>query len=315
MPANHQQRLGALASRWLGGEPNRMETPFTPLASPSWRGVDAELLKAERGERAVMIKSWFPDTHFYIDTEHASRVACVAAEQQLAPAVYEYVADYPALVMEALGAEWRVARLEDIYAPATREAVFTTFKALEHLTAAGSWASAAVDQQLSELLPWAVANSDFAAARLARWSDFVARARVTIKATGVDLVLIHGDANLSNLLLHSDGRVRLVDFDMAGLADPFQQLGCCLMEYYDSEAVAREGFEQWRGYFNEREFQRAMVYAMLDDLRWGLIAQRLSDFSPRRHQEFGKYASWRLWRFETWLEQNSDARLRTLGAS
>ncbi|MGJ8515611.1 phosphotransferase [Carnimonas bestiolae] len=317
MTAEREDRLSALASRWLGGKPSRMATPFVALASPSWRGVDAEIIRAERGEQAVMIKAWLPDTRFYIDTDHASRVTCAAAEHRLAPAVHEYAAEYPALVMEALGDEWRVARLEDVDESGTREAIFAAFKSLERLTTRPhcQWGCAAVDHQLGELLPQAASAGRFPATQLAHWRDFVARATAAIRAVGVDQRLIHGDANLSNLMLHDNGSVRLLDFDMAGLADPFQQLGCCLMEYCDSEATAREAFEQWCGYFDEREYQRAMVYAMLDDLRWGLIAQCLSDLSPRRYQEFGKYASWRLWRFSKWLEHDSAARLRAIGAA
>ncbi len=41
------------------------------------------------------------------------------------------------------------------------------------------------------------------------------------------------------------------------------------MEFFDGEQEARAGFEEWEGRFDEGLFQRAMVYGMADDLRWG----------------------------------------------
>ncbi len=49
-------------------------------------------------------------------------------------------------------------------------------------------------------------------------------------ASGFDLVPCHGDGNVSNVLLADDGRMMLVDWDVAAVMDPLQDIGVLLAE-------------------------------------------------------------------------------------
>ncbi|MER8376742.1 hypothetical protein [Mesorhizobium sp. M1409] len=50
------------------------------------------------------------------------------------------------------------------------------------------------------------------------------------------------------------------------------------------------------GGFDERAFNRAWLYGIADDLRWGLIGALVAAKSSRDTHEFYKFASWRFLR-------------------
>ena len=100
-------------------------------------------------------------------------------------------------------------------------------------------------------------------------------------------------------MINNDNIVKLIDFDLSANCDPFEDIGVYLRECFENDADAREGFEEWTGYFNEGLFQRCMIYGLADDYRWGLIAALMEFHSARRTLEFSKYASWRFIRLES----------------
>ena len=139
--------------------------------------------------------------------------------------------------------------------------------------------------------------------------DYFKDARAKIDSLCFDDVPCHRDGNTANLMVHESGEVLLIDFDLAGNCDPFEDIGCHLAEFFESDADARAGFEEWYGTFDEGLFQRARIYGLADDLRWGLVGALMAKTSPRRSLEFGKYASWRFLRLEMHLKR-SDANDR-----
>jgi len=114
-----------------------------------------------------------------------------------------------------------------------------------------------------------------------------------IQALGIETVPVHGDGNVSNILISDTGAVRLVDWDRAGNADPLEDLGSFLVEAFDQEPEARDAFARFHGAFDEKAFSRAWIYGIADDLRWGLIGAFVAAKSPRKTLEFYKFASWR----------------------
>jgi hypothetical protein len=82
-----------------------------------------------------------------------------------------------------------------------------------------------------------------------------------------------------------------------------------LFEFFETDADARNGFEEWHGSFNEGLFQRAMIYGLADDLRWGLIGSIMGAQSERSSLEFTKYAAWRFIRLQAQAKR-SDANDR-----
>lgn len=299
------------AARRLGVAPERLECPFTVLASPGWRGIEADLLVAEAGGRAEAYKHYHPDVAFYVDAGAAFDAARIAGELGVGPKVLDAWPGEGLMAMECLGEGWRAGGLHDASPAATRQAAIVAKKTLQ----AGP--RFATDKDIfAEIRGFSTAcgPANGAAPRhLAAWMGFVDRAEAAITAAGRDSVPSHRDGSCANWMIGPDGAVRLVDFDLSGNADPFEDIGCHLMEAHDREAEARQGFEEWTGALREGEFQRAMVYGILDDLRWGLIATVLARTSPRRSLEYAKYASWRFMRFEDHSQSSVAAdRLRTL---
>jgi len=148
---------------------------------------------------------------------------------------------------------------------------------------------------------------------MAAYLEFARQARAAIVALGADKVPCHRDGNTANFMVGPDQTIKLIDFDLAANADPYEDLGCYLLEFFERDPEMRQGFEEWEGRFHEGLFQRAVLYGMLDDLRWGLIGLWMQATSPRASLEFSKYAAWRLMRFST-MSQNAHVadRLRSV---
>jgi hypothetical protein len=272
------------------------EPAFAVLASPSWRGVDGapwRVVDPASGE-SLFVKVMDEDAKLYIDVPCAFEAARRASDLGIGPRVIAADADAGILVMQDLDRGWRVGTLERMLEPAIVDAVMAArvrfqdgpplartagvFAEIERFYEAAQSAGA----QLPGDAPWLVAELRFAA-EAARDVPF-------------EPVPIHGDGNVSNILIHESGEVRLVDWDRATTADPLEDLGSFLVEAFAQEPEARDAFIRHEGYFDERTFSRCRVYGIADDLRWGLIGALLAARSARVTHEFYKFASWRFLR-------------------
>lgn len=306
-----QEQARERATRRLGAAPEKMECPFTVLASPGWRGIEADILLAEAGGRTEIFKHYHDDVAFYVDAPAAIDAARIAGKLGVGPKVLESWPEDGMMVMENLGEGWRAGGLHDASPDATRRAAIAAKKTLQ--TGPRFAADKDIFAEIRRFSALCGPENNAPPRHLAGWMGFVERAEAAITAAGRDSVPSHRDGSCANWMIGPEGAVRLVDFDLAGNADPFEDIGCHLMEVHDREAEAREGFEEWTGFFREGEFQRAMVYGILDDLRWGLIATVLARTSPRRSLEYAKYASWRFMRYEDHSQSSVAAdRLRKL---
>ena len=270
-----------------------IEPAIPILASPSWRGVDGfpwRAVKKSNGE-SVFIKMMDRDAELYIDIPCAFEAAQRASDLGIGPRVM--LADAPSgmLIMEDLNQGWRVGTLERMLEPAIVDAVIaarrlfqagkplprrrSVFDEIEHFYAAVKSAKA----QLPVDVEWLVEELRFAAAAFG----------------GLDItpVPIHGDGNVSNILISDTGEVRLIDWDRATTADPLEDLGSFLVEAFVQEPEARDAFVRNTGAFDEAAFNRVRIYGVADDLRWGLIGSLLAAKSARNTLEFYKFASWR----------------------
>lgn len=286
----------AIARERLGGEPEEFASPLTVLASPAWRGIEADIWLARGGDATEVYKHYHPDTSDYVDVSRALNAADQAGRLGVGPSCTGMWPELGLLAMTYPGTDWRAGGLQDAVDPGVRQTVIRAkqafqagpllghegdiFTEIDHYAAACRSAGARTPSALDAFL------------------GFADRARQAMHAVGMDRVPCHRDGSTSNLLVGPTGEVLLLDYDMAADADPYEDIGCHLMEMFEREPQARAGFEEWTGTFDEGLFQRAMTYGILDDLRWGLIATLMGATSPRRHLEFAKYASWRLLRFE-----------------
>ena len=286
----------AHASPGWGDRALAAEPAFPVLASPSWRGVDGAPWRVtdRAGRGSLFVKLMHPEAALYIDLPSSFEAARRASDLGIGPKVLATDLAAGVLVMEDLDAGWRVGTLDRLADPAVLDAVMAArrrfqegpalpgasgvFAEIERFHAA----AVAAEAQLPSDADWLVEELRFAGRAL----DGVAIHRVPI----------HGDGNVSNVMISDAGEVRLVDWDRATTADPLEDWGSVLVEAFEQEPEAREAFARGFGGFDEASFNRARVYGTADDLRWGLIGALVAARSPRTVHEFHKFASWRFTR-------------------
>jgi Phosphotransferase enzyme family len=289
-----RDRIGSLPG-WGAGD-IVIEPAIPLLASPSWRGVDGFPWRATRkssGE-SIFIKVMDRDAGLYIDIPCAFEAAQRASDLGIGPRLMLADAGAGILVMEDLNQGWRVGTLERMLEPGIVDAVIAArrlfqagkplpkrkgvFDEIEQFYAAATSAKA----QLPTDVEWLVEELRFAAA--------------FFQGLDVAAVPIHGDGNVSNILISDRREVRLIDWDRATTADPLEDLGSFLVEAFAQEPEARDAFTRAAGAFDEAAFNRTRIYGVADDLRWGLIGSLLAAKSARNTLEFYKFASWRFLR-------------------
>ena len=270
-----------------------IEPAIPILASPSWRGVDGfpwRATKKSNGE-SVFIKVMDRDAELYVDVPCAFEAAQRASDLGIGPRVMSADVRAGIVIMEDLNHGWRVGTLERMLEPAIVDAVMAArrlfqtgkplpkrkgvFDEIERFYAAATSAKA----QLPTDVEWLVEELRFAAAAFEGLKNVP--------------VPIHGDGNVSNIMISDAGAVRLIDWDRATTADPLEDLGSFLVEAFAQEPEARDAFARNAGAFDAAAFNRARIYGVADDLRWGLIGALLAAKSARNTLEFYKFASWR----------------------
>ncbi|WP_246791376.1 phosphotransferase [Bradyrhizobium commune] len=270
-----------------------IEPAIPVLASPSWRGVDGFPWRATRkgSDESIFIKRMDRDAELYIDVACAFESAQRASDLGIGPKVLLADAKAGHLVMEDLNRGWRVGTLERMLEPKIVDAVIAArrlFQTGQPLPRRKSvfdeiedfyTAAMAANAQLPLDAEWMVKELRFAA-------DAFGELDITP-------VPIHGDGNVSNILISDAGEIRLIDWDRATTADPLEDIGSFLVEAFAQEPEARDAFIRNAGAFEEGAFNRARIYGVADDLRWGLIGALLAARSARNTLEFYKFASWR----------------------
>jgi thiamine kinase-like enzyme len=235
-----------------------------------------------------------PDAAFYIDVPTSFLAARRASNLEVGPRVYSADEASGVLVMEDLDAGWRVGTLERLLDPKIVGAVFAARRKFQ---GSGSLPKSAgvfdeierfyadakgVNAQLPVDVDWLVDELRFAHSQL--------------KGANFEAAPIHADGNVSNIMISDSGDVRLVDWDRATTADPLEDVGSFMVEAFEQEAEARDAFDRNFPELGEAAFNRARIYGVADDLRWGLIGAVVAAKSPRNTHEFYKFASWRFLR-------------------
>jgi hypothetical protein len=272
--------------------PVTMEAALPVLASPSWRGADAAPLRVrdEAGE-TLFVKLMALDGRATIDFSCAFAAAVAAGEAGIGPQVLLADAEAGVLVMEDLADGWRTGTLEVLLDAATVDRVLAARRAFQALPALPR--TEGVFAEIERFYAGCL-ESGAAIPSDAEWMvDSLRLAAEAIRPGAGAPVPIHGDGNVSNVMLHDSGAVRLVDFDRATNADPLEDLGSFLQEAHAFEPEARDTFIRLTGGFDEAAFHRARLYGIADDLRWGLLGCLTAAVSPRKTLEFHKFASWR----------------------
>ena len=70
------------------------------------------------------------------------------------------------------------------------------------------------------------------------------RRRGAERGLEIETAPIHGDGNVSNIMISDAGEVRLIDWDRATTADPLEDIGSFLVEAFEQEPEARDAFDR-----------------------------------------------------------------------
>jgi hypothetical protein len=294
-PAAQVERLMRELPDW-SDRPLVIEPAIPVLASPSWRGVDGEPLQVRDREinASVFVKHIYPDTAFYIDIPASFDAASKAGAIGVGPKVLKSAPEAGILIMEDLSRDWRVAGLEAPFTPGFVEKVLEKRKAFSAV--APLQREADVFSDLDRFFSMAREDGATVPADTEWMVDALRLAAEPMRKAPRRHVPIHGDGNISNIMVDKTGEVKLVDFDRAGNGDPLEDIGSFLVEAFAFEPEAREAFSRFMGNSDEPAFNRVRILGVADDLRWGLIGALQSHRSERRTNEFYKYASWRFLR-------------------
>ncbi|MDF2824874.1 MAG: hypothetical protein K0R68_2282 [Mycobacterium sp.] len=263
------------------------------MASPSWWGADSDCLDVRGGETMLFVKTMIAHAAAYVDIPHAFTAAAAAGELGIGPTVFAADTAAGVLVMENFvdtAATATVDRFDDDHA---LEKLIAVRKQVHQI--AGITRTASVFDDIRALTALARATD----VGLPRDFDWMQRlldmAEKRILATGFDTVAAHGDGNVSNVLLVDDGRTLLVDWDVAAVMDPLQDIGVLLAEVRPFDSAARVAFEMAWGSFDQGLFDRARVYGVADCVRWGLIGA-YADAARPGTLEYSKLSDWQFLR-------------------
>lgn len=279
----------------------RYEPAAPAVVSPVHRAVESACFNVAAGDEAIFLKLRQPDMTAFFDDGAVAESCRLAAGIGVAPALCYSDPARGLLALERLGSDWTWGKVDDFADPAVLEAVVEAKGALHEGPAFPR--SVSVFETVERY--WQA----IAAERVAVPADVPdLRARVrrigeAIEAAGVELRPCHGDGVASNVMIGpgcgsgGPGRtVKLVDFDMAGNADPYHDLGSLMVEAFQFAEDVRQILEIYDGRFVEAHYNRCRLYGIADDLMWALWGFICFAQSPRKEVEFTKYAEWRLLR-------------------
>jgi hypothetical protein len=256
-----------------------------PIVSPMCRGADWTCLVVETDDDALFLKLQEADAAGFVSAADAALAAGAAAALGVAPAV-RFTQSH-VIGFDLLPSPWREARLGDLDPSAVLEAVLRAKRALH---------DAPVQLRDWDVFEQIARQASRVPAPPLDLLAAVADIQAALRAAGQDRRFGHCDGVISNMMLHPDGAVRLVDFDCAGMADPFYDIGIFLNEVCEQPRDWHAGLEMAFGRSSSEVASRCQAYGIADDLLWGLWGLAQQAASPRTGLEYLKYGMWRLLR-------------------
>jgi thiamine kinase-like enzyme len=259
-----------------------------------WQAVEWSNGVASLDGAQAFVKVLEPDMAGAVDAVAAYEGAQAAAGQGVGPAVLFASDDRQTIGFRYLPSLWRNAWLGDLQNADVLTSVITAKKSFRN-----ALALARIWNVFAEFRIW-LARADETGTTLPSdmpaLAEMAAQIEQAVTASGLDRAPGHNDGQASNIMLGPDGAIMLVDFDCAGMSDPYYDLAAILGEACLFEADWRRGIELHDGSCSEATLLRCRAYSVVDDLLWGLRGLVLSHTSPRRGLEFLKYGEWRLLR-------------------
>lgn len=292
----------------IGEQITEYEAVTAPVASPVRRAVDALGLKAQSAAGDCwFVKYYYPEARRRLSFDAVVEASDKAGRLQVAPACIDAAADTGVIAYEWLGDGWDWARLDALSSPQAQMAQFELRRAIH----AGP--SYPIERNIfAEIQTFDQATREAGVPRpndLDWMIDEIAAVAEPLDAACTARKPAHGDGVSSNVMIHTSGALRLVDFDVAGNDDPAHDLASMLVETCPFKEQVSEAVALWSGAPDPELFAKCMLYGIADDLRWGLWGLAMFAESALSGVEFFKYAQWRLLRaranlhdrdFETW---------------
>ncbi len=265
------------------------------MASPSWWGADTLRIRGRLDDVAVHVRRYTDAARSYVNVPAAVAATETAGAAGLGPAVVSSDVASGELVLADLTETHRTATLAD---GNTAEFVHSYFEIRSRV---GDLKPTVVREAtvFDDIRELGFRLSEAGApvpAELTYFRRVLDDAEKRIKATDFDRELRHGDGNLSNVMVsRTDGSLLLLDWDLAAMIDPFQDLGVALVELAEDEAHARELFEVAYGSFDEALLARCLFYGYADHVRQGMLGMLVDALDPGSF-EYSKFGDWQLLR-------------------
>ncbi|HBT68470.1 MAG TPA: hypothetical protein DEB63_09815 [Agrobacterium sp.] len=271
-----------------------VEREVAGVASPSHFAVDAavRILRGDPDGPGFILKTWYDDCLAPVDVDNVFEMTLAASMIGATPAPRLRLNTSNSMLVDVPEGDWHTARLHEISAENDLHRLVELKRSLHQLP------SFPVDRDVFADIEHLSATVESLALSLpdtmVEALDFARECGRAISASGVDRVPGHADGVTSNILISSDGNMKLVDFDEAGNVDPLFDLALVLNEVHPLDrAIQQSVIEAFEGSVSETSRARICAYQLADDLKWALWGLGMDRMSSRRNVEFLKYGQWR----------------------
>lgn len=265
------------------------------IMSPMHIAVENDLWRIDDpGQEPRVLRVLHSDSHAEFTPSPIVEAAKIAGSLGMGPEILMADAKTGTLLMPHLGDGWRTATMFDLKNKSVRQSVvdatrrlhngpelsetFNPFQRVEDLYRRAE----KVEAPLPVDVKWLMDGAD--------------QVRSAVAATPAKMKPCRNDGCASNIMIHEDGGVILLDYDLAGMNDPAFDLGVLMAEaeVFDEDAIA--WIELWNDDVDPSLLGRARLYGAVDDLGWAISAAINSHVSKRISIEFRKYSEWRFMR-------------------
>ncbi len=310
-PRSELDAIVAAVDAWRGHAVTL--SPAEPgIVSPSHRGADSDrwLVSVDGAAPAFILKIVHPEQAAFFDVAASFDAQKAAAALGCTPKVLHADPARRAIVAGFLDG-WATARMDDLRKPDVLARVLAAKSAIQAGPAfSGDWTVFDRLRRFDEARREAAIEGPD---DLWWMLDAVADIEAALVAGGWDARPAHADGLASNVMISPAGDVQLVDFDEARNVDPHFELGILLNEAFQFESEMLPALEMAEGAVRAATLSRCRLYAVADDLAWGIWGLVMDATSSRGQFEFLKYANWRLLRCRMALRHPGfEEKLRTV---
>ncbi|EYT48027.1 hypothetical protein [Kocuria sp. UCD-OTCP] len=269
--------------------------PIPQLPSPSWWASDNILIRGESKTLGRVIAKVMSRHAWSWRNRHSMIQAAVAAgENGVGPVVHAHDQEIGILVVEELTDDWRVVRLDYYADPDFRSNLLSTRRAFAALDLNLTPRSPIVElTQLEEECRDRGISLD---PRVTSSLEQVLRFKEALLdyRSSVEFQPSQGEATSSNLMVHRDGRVKIVGWGSAAQLSQVHDTALLVSEacptVLSSEALIREVLPE----STAKDIAVIQLISLIEHLRWALLASLRAATDPDENLDSIKYGLWRM---------------------